>query len=83
MKLIALKKISAKIPKGSEFELPDRQALPLVVMKAARAVDEKPSRPRQSGGGTRGGNRVGGSYSTRHVASAENTSVLTPPGSSS
>lgn len=79
MKLIALKKISTKLQKGAEFELPDRQAMPLIAMKAARQVVEE-RRPRHNserGAGGRSATR-GAGYSTRVIPAAENTTVLTP-----
>jgi len=39
VKLVVLKKISVKLPVGTEFDLPDRQAKMLIAIKVARAVD--------------------------------------------
>lgn len=42
MQLVALKKISAKLPAGALFEQPERQARMLIAIGVARAADITP-----------------------------------------
>jgi hypothetical protein len=71
IKLIATKKISARLPIGAEFEMSDRQARMLVAVKVAKPATDKDAKalaakptPAKAGGA--------GRYRTRHMT-ATNT----------
>lgn len=67
IKLIALKKISTKLPVGAEFELTERQARMLVAMKAAKPATEKDAKAMTAKPKPKPAKAGGGHYSTRHM----------------